>query len=301
MRLGTSSNLFGQKRRSNDILPYREQVMRSYEAGFKVFSIGFASAFNGNGELAKDNWEEIIYDLGNEAANHGIEFSQSHAPYSSDFFLYGKQPSQETIERFNEIMRRSILASEMLGVKWVTIHPLDDNINTEFETDVIAKTNIDFFSPWFEMAKKHNVGFALENVTEFDRARIRRRFGATTDDLLAVVDTINDDAFGITWDFGHANNMIKDQCRQLRKLGKRIKATQVQDNKGVYDSHLAPFVGGTVSWESIMPCLKEIGYEGDFILECHGFMNQFPEELKLSAAKLAYDFGMYCMKLYEQA
>ena len=95
--------------------------------------------------------------------------------------------------------------------------------------------------------------------------------------------------------------MIKDQCRQLRKLGKRIKATHVQDNKGVVDSHLIPFVGGDIPWESIMPCLKEIGYEGDFIFETQSFMNQFPEELKLSAARLAYDFGMYCMKLYDEA
>ena len=46
-----------------------------------------------------------------------------------------------------------------------------------------------------------------------------------------------------------------------------------------------------------MPVLK-IGYAGDFILECHSFM-KVPDTLRQSAARLAYNFGMYCMDIYE--
>jgi sugar phosphate isomerase/epimerase len=75
----------------------------------------------------------------------------------------------------------------------------------------------------------------------------------------------------------------------------------VQDNNGKSDAHLIPFVGGNIAWESIMPCLKEIGYGGDFMLEAHNYTKQLPQELWMSAGKLAYEFGTYCMEMYHRA
>lgn len=303
MKLGTSTNLFARKRLGKTELPYAEQMQKCYDAGFRVLDICFCDAIRPGKEddLAADDWEKRIASLADGAAKLGVTFTQSHAPFFGNFYIYGKQPTEEFKEMFFEMTRRAIIAGEMLGVKWMTVHPIDDNIHTEFERDVIKKTNLEFYTPWVELAKKHNVGVAIENMAEFDRAKIRRYYCSDTDDLCDLVDAFADSSVGITWDFGHAKMMIDDQCRQLRKIGKRLKATHVQDNNGSTDSHLIPFVGGNIKWEQIMPCLKEIGYEGDFVYECHSFMNEIPDALRPSAARLAYEFGMYCMDMYAKA
>lgn len=303
MKLGTSTNLFARKRLGKTALPYIEQTTMCHDAGFKVLDLCFCDSVrpSKNDDLAADDWEKRIDALADHAAKLGVEFTQSHAPFFGNFFIHGKQPDAEYIEMFNEMMRRAVIASGKLGIKWMTVHPHNDNVNTEFELNIIKKTNMDFYAPWLELAKKHNIGLSIENMAEFDRAKIRRYYCSDTDELIDIVDSFNDEAFGVTWDFGHAKMMINDQCRQLRKLGKRLKATHVQDNMGEIDSHLIPFVGGSIKWEEVMPCLKEIGYTGDFMFECHSFMNEIPDALRPSAAKLAYDFGTYCMGLYEKA
>ena len=44
-----------------------------------------------------------------------------------------------------------------------------------------------------------------------------------------------------------------------------------------------------------------IGYGGDFMLEAHHYTKQLPQELWMSAGKLAYEFGTYCMEMYHRA
>lgn len=303
MRLGTSTNLFAQHRLSSEKPPYIEQLRFCHDAGFKVLDLGLGTTTKKpkkQEDLKSPDWEAKIDELANEATKLGVEYTQAHSPIYGDFFIKGAQPDAEFVEFYNEMMRRSIIACEKLGIKWMTIHPLCDNVHTEFELDVIKKTNIEFFSPWVEFAKKHNLGIAFENMTELNNIQVRR-YCSSTDELIDLVDTFNDPSVGITWDFGHARVMYNDQPRQLRRIGKRLKSTHVQDTTNTRDAHLIPFVGGNVDWESIMPCLKEIGYEGDFMLETHLFMNQVPDALRLSAAQLAYDFGMYCMELYDKA
>lgn len=304
MRLGTSTNLFAQHRLNSEKPPYIEQLRFCREAGFKVLDLGLGTTTKKpkkQEDLKAPDWEARIDALANEAAKLGVDFTQAHSPICGDFFIKGAQPDAEFTEFYNEMMRRSIIACEKLGIKWMTVHPLSDNVHTEFELDVIKNTNIEFFSPWVDLAKKHHVGIAFENMPEKADSVQVRRYCSSADELIDLVDTFNDPAVGITWDFGHAKMMYNDQPRQLRKLGKRLKATHVQDTNASRDSHLIPFVGGSVAWEDIMPCLKEIGYEGDFVFECHRFMNEVPDALRMSAAKLAYDFGMYCMDLYDKA
>ena len=50
-----------------------------------------------------------------------------------------------------------------------------------------------------------------------------------------------------------------------------------------------------------MPLLKEIGYEGDFTYEVHGFFSGLPDELRVRAGKFAYEVGQYLIGLYEKA
>lgn len=303
MRLGVMTNLFRARRRGQPGHNYIEQVRLCAAAGFRVLDLNVTdSARPGSqSDLAGDDWEAKIDALGEEAAKLGVSFSQAHAPYNGNLFIYGRQPDEDYFALFREMSRRCVIAAGRLGIKRITIHPLTDTVNTEYDNGIQKRTNIEFYSPMMELAKACGTGLAVENIAEVDLTRARRTYCANTDDLIDLVDTVRDPVLGVCWDFGHARMMFSDQPRQLRKIGRRLCATHVQDNTGRRDSHLIPFVGGNIRWEEIMPVLKEIGYAGDFILECHSFMKEVPDTLRQSAARLAYNFGMYCMDIYERA
>lgn len=304
MHLSTSTCLFPSHRQGGRT-PILETIDLCYDAGFRRMDLNFGGAGNirGGSELCADDWEAKIDAIGNRAAELGITFTQSHLPFDSNLYRNDVSPALTDEYRtwFRESTRRAILASSRLGVKWMVAHGQTATIEDVMNMEANVSANLDFFGWQLELAKKCGSGIALENMAEFNPQKTKRRFTALVEEQIAVIDTVNDPAFGGAWDFGHAELVYRDQTVPLRKLGKRLKATHVQENDKAHDDHFIPFVRGTTPWEKIMPLLKEIGYEGDFTYEVHGFMNGVPDALRPRAARFAYEVGMYCIKLYDEA
>lgn len=308
MRIGTSTTLYLRKRGEEKNRPYIEQLRFCCEAGFRVFDFSgyFSTRPKAMDELSLDNWKDTIYNLANEAAKLGAEFSQSHLPFYGSMFIKGKQLTSEAKKLYEEMTYRTIEACKILGVKWATIHPLTDNINAECDNEVNMKSTREYYAPFIEKAISSNVGICYENMYAHNVINpldtLRRRYCASAEELCELVDSYKSDKIGVTWDFGHSRIMgHADQSRELEFVGKRLKATHVQDNSGQKDSHLIPFLGGDIKWEKIMPTLKKIGYKGDFVLEAHTYMYNMPDELCSSAAALAYKLTSKCIEFYEKA
>ncbi len=299
MRLGAFTAIYARKRGESGETSYIEQMQMCKKVGFDVQNLCmyYSGSSAGTGEIRLPDWEARIHALREAADKEGVVFSQTHAPGRVEPFIKELRPSDEEVEHYKELLRRSIIASSIIGAKWVTVHPFNDNINGEQDVEVNTKTNIEFYSPYVELAKKHGVGLAIENMARFPKySMIKRPFCMSAEELSNLIDAFGDEAVGATWDFGHANMVMRNQPAALRILGKRLKATHVQDCKGI-DAHLIPFIGGNIKWEEIMPVLVEIGYEGDFILESASFMKNVPVELWETAGKFAYEMGSYCMSL----
>lgn len=303
MELGIMTNIYrvytkdADGKRSNS---YMDQLTQLADAGFRVADLNTCASVRGvRDDLAADDWERRIEQLGDEATRRGVRFSQAHAPFNGDLFLYKKQPDAQYVELFREMTRRCIVASARLGINWVTVHPLTDTVNTEYDGAAQLATNHRFYEEFVELAAQVGTGIAFENMPEMavSNDSFTRRYGANVDDLEDILNSFAGAPVGVCWDFGHGRMSFGDQPRQMRRLGSRLKATHVHDNKGERDSHLIPFVGGNIKWELIMPTLREIGYEGDFVLESHKFMENVPEALRPSASRLMREFGEYCMKL----
>lgn len=144
---------------------------------------------------------------------------------------------------------------------------------------------------------KKDVGIAYENMIEYPE---RRKFTARAEELAELIDSYGDSRIGACWDFGHGNRIYNDLSRPLKILGKRLVALHVNDNTGISDLHLPPFLG-TINWEGVMRTLKKIEYAGDFTYEIYGFTKLMPDCLKDAAAKMAYEIGMYCLYIFDQA
>ncbi len=299
MELGAMLSIYRYRRGETACRPYAEQLQYCYDAGFRVVDVNVTASTRGQGDqMAADDWERTMTALADRCAALGVRVAQMHAPYNANFFLRGQRPTEEYITMFREMNLRTVKAAAILGAPWIVVHPLTDTVNTEYDNDIQKRTNIEFYSEMLEAAKRAGVGLAFENMAEFKREKARRLYCAATDELIDLVDTVGHDVAGVCWDFGHARELYADQPRQLRKIGGRLKATHVHDNKGERDSHLIPFVGGDIKWEAIMPTLREIGYTGDFVFETHSYMMHLPEELRPAAGKLMHEFGEYCMEMY---
>jgi sugar phosphate isomerase/epimerase len=294
MRLSTSTNIFAVNR-TGPLTDIIECMRKCAEIGYKVMDINLRFIKFDEFFLNKDNWEEEVDKIGNEAAKLGIEFSQSHIPYYNLDQVDEYLVNPELHAWFEEMCLRAYHASAMLGVKWAAAHGF--TATEENCTHKASKQkNHDYFGPYIEVAKKLGLGIAIENMCDFHGSIIPRRYTATYEELVDLVDSFNDPSVGICWDFGHANVMEYDQCEAIRYIGKRLKATHVNDNFGLLDIHTLPFAG-KIEWEGIMKTLTEIGYEGDFTYEIHGFVDRMPKELKESAVKFSYEVGQYLLSL----
>lgn len=291
MRLSTSTNTFSGLP-GGGYIAYKESMKRCYDVGYRVLDINFCQSINGRSDLFKDNWQELIEELKEEADQLGVEFSQSHPVFVGGHIL---DHDEEKQERYHEMMRRSMIASSILGVKWAVLHPTQAR-DTEFDTKANVEENMKMHDEAVNLALKLGVGIAFENMIEGPRTK--RRFSSHAGELVELIDAYNDSRIGACWDFGHGNYLYKDQSIALRTLGKRLKALHVNDNDGTGDYHMFPF-HGTVDWHKVLPVLAEIGYEGDFTYETHGEFSKLPDSLRDQVAQAGVEIAKYCVSVIE--
>lgn len=303
MELATSTCLFPSKRLGGRI-SLVDSIKMCYECGYRNIDLNFCAASNkaSGHELSGNDWEKKVDEIGELGSKLNIKFTQSHAPFDSNFWRNDdKGTTAEKREWYMETVHRSIIASARLGVKWAIIHAQTDSLRGDMSFEQNIKSNIEFYTPIVEWAKKYGTGIAVENMAEFDPIKTKHRFTATVEEQIAIIDALNDEAVGGCWDFGHAEMVYKNQVTPLRKLGKRLKATHVQESDGQNDNHYLPFVLGTTNWEELMPLLKEINYQGDFTFEIHGSYKHIPDDLLIETGKFSYKVGMYLIDLYNKA
>ena len=293
MRLSTSTNIAA-------FLPGRKNgfdfcVELCAAAGYKCLDLNLCEAMNPDSRMRGDAWEDYVRDIALLGKRWGVEFRQSHLPYYDIF----AQNDPAKIKLMEELIRRSIIASAELGVKWAVAHP-----GTLYSAGPCAakslEKNIEYYSLHLETAKKAGVGIALENDFEYQGQARRRIFGAYIPELCELADAFNDSHIGVCYDFGHANLCGGFHRENLKIIGKRLKATHVQDNHFLNDDHLMPFFGKT-DWAGAMAGLAETGYDGDLTYEIQEFARYMPNELKHLAVELSVKIGNYLLELFEKA
>jgi sugar phosphate isomerase/epimerase len=284
VRLSTSTNILDYVPDKREPVPVEECLRRCSQAGYKVMDMNFCDQSGEGRPLTKDNWKDWVNKVGEAAQKYHIMFSQSHT-----LFYNVCDHSIKEREDYEELVRRAIIGSGMLGVKWIVIHA--GTVNEQgYSFRESMKRNHEYFLPHIELAQKYNCGIAIENLPENDRKN--REFAAAVEELLELVDSFDDSSVGICWDFGHAHLTDENQEKSLRRIGHRLKATHVADNHGNFDEHLAPFYGN-IDWYPLMKVLTEINYAGDFTFEIHSFMRKFPDALRDHLLVHTYDLGQY--------
>lgn len=294
MELSTSTNICAFQR-GRARLPVEFSIETCARAGYRVLDINFCMAMNPESPMRGPDWEKYVRSIGELARRCGIRFNQSHLPY---YDVAEKQGTDEA-RLMEELIRRSIRGTAMLGARWAVTHPF-----TIYEAGMDARlsreANLAYYAPHAALARENGVGLALENDFEYLGSQ-RRVYCADVHELAELCDAFGDpEHVGACYDFGHANLTGGFHRQNLNVLGARLKAVHVQDNHGRDDEHLLPFFG-SINWEEAMLGLAESGYAGDLTFEIQEYGRYLPKDLKYLAVEQSLTVGRRLISLYEKA
>ena len=294
MELSTSTNLCAFTR-GRERMPVSFCIDTLADAGYRVLDMNFCVAMNPDSPMRTENWQDYVEEIRRHAERRGIVFRQSHLPY----YDVDRCRGTEKAEEMEELIRRSILGSARLGVRWAVTHPFTVYSCADDPARCLQE-NREYYAPHVALAKENGLGIALE--TDFDLPE-QKIYCSTIGELTELCDAFGDvQAVGICYDFGHAQLQAdkRSHREKLREIGTRLKAVHVQDNHGQEDEHLLPFFG-SIDWENAMAGLADIGYAGDLTFEIQEFGRSLPADLKHLSAELSIAVGQRLREYYIQA
>ncbi|MBE6606062.1 MAG: sugar phosphate isomerase/epimerase [Ruminococcaceae bacterium] len=259
------------------------------ERTIDLFSDAGFEAIDFNADLEEyhtDAHDENFYKRIRQYANEkGVAFEQTHAPFDPTFL-----DEEKTKRRFEEIVK-SMKHSFLLGAKMVVVHPcrhLDCN-KGKHEYELMFEYNYSFYKKLIPYAEEYGVKVAIENNPQ--------SVTKSPEGLIELMKALNNKAFTVCYDVGHANICAQDPAEMARKLGSLIGCIHVHDNDGIHDNHTLPYQG-IIDWESVMCALAEGGYEGNMNYEAGIFVNRVPLDLRPESAKYMAKVGKYLIERF---
>lgn len=207
-----------------------------------------------------DDWKRIVSEMAERAAQKDVLLEMGHLPFNK---LLRADGTADT-EQFHKNMLLSIEAAGYIGIKHAVIHPKGDRKSNRDNYEAELAANIEYMTPYVELAEKVGVKLAFENMrSPFEAEGFHRNF-STADELILLADHFG---HGICWDFGHAHTTGLTQSEELRKIGSRLLCLHVNDNHAGGDEHLLPYFG-TINWTDAMQGLGDINFAYCFNYEC---------------------------------
>ena len=261
-----------------DVLGLEKTIDLFSEVGFEAIDFNLDKEPYYADTLDQDFFKSITA----YAADKGIAFTQTHAPFPSGF------PEEESNQRrFAEIVT-AIKHASWLGAKMIVVHPTK-HIDYKENYDAALAWNLDFYRRLIPYAEEFGIQIAIENI--------RGTLTETPQGLLTLLQLLDDPVFTVCCDVGHANICGVDPVDLIRQLGSRIGCTHIHDNDGTRDAHTLPYCG-TIDWERVMQAFAEIGYEGNLNYEAGRFLTNVPAELRDESARYMAAVGKHLIQRY---
>lgn len=292
MILSTTTAIYRDRPEGMCLIPVQDSIRRLHKAGFRDVDINFNQMSKRNLELTQPDWQGWAEETARLLQELGMTALQCHVPFYN--VLEPKViPDPDHTEK---IIQRALVAAGKMGVKTAVIHPGTFFGENSYRRNLQA--NAEYLKPRLDAAAAQGISLAVENL--FDRRDqwgFPRKFAGQTEALLDLCALLEGDHpnIGICWDYGHANIQGYDQVQAMELIGKRLLATHVNDNFGVTDDHLIPYMGN-IKWVPIMQALKRIDYRGAFAFETHRLTNTMAEDMVDDALRFAYAVGSHLLR-----
>lgn len=206
--------------------------------------------------MTEEEWEAKIMADKKAAEEAGVTIWQIHGPWR---YPPRDETAEHRAERL-ETMKRSIRLTGKMGVKYWVIHPIMPfgTANDPYP-EVFWQMNMDFFRQLLPVAKEAGVVICYENMP------MKGLTISTPEKTLEFIREMNDENFKFCLDTGHANVWGISAGDAVRMAGDDLKVLHIHDNKW-RDDHLYPTMG-TVNWKDFVQSLRDINYDGVFMME----------------------------------
>ncbi len=275
-----------------EFLPHRA-VEICAKAGFRRMEYNFLTGPAGQKPLCKDHWRDNVSALKETLDKWGMAVPYTH----NAWFLMAHCKGPEDLALKEEMARRSVEASAMLGAKMMVVHTQSVYDEAGYHPAKTDEYNKAFFSEMGDLAARWGLTLAVENVFPIPGAIDN---GCYPEELAQLMQTLNDPLFGICWDLGHANMAKLDHSAALRTVAPWLRHIHANDNKGKTDEHTLPGYG-TVPWDKVMATLGEIGYRGDMTLSVRAFAQTSLPQTQEAALRLLHTTGTALLHLLPTA
>lgn len=294
MKLSITSNAVYGVRTDDKVQFLPEQgIAQCAQAGFQYMEYNFLNGPANDKILATDDWRDRVGRIDRVLKEYKLT-----VPYTHDYwYLLSAAKDQADIACKDEMVRRSVEASHILGSRKMVVHTQSVYDADGYNPQKTWEYNMAFFSEMGDLAAAHGVELLVENL--FPIAGMID-FSSYAEELAELMQRLNDPMFGICWDFGHANMAKVDHEKALDTVAPWLQLLHVDDNQAKTDDHTVPGFG-TVPWERVMRKLKNIGYCGDLNLSVRTFARTTLPDQQVLALRYLHSVGTDLIRMFEEA
>ena len=232
-----------------------ERIRELYRAGFRYIDLSMYS-ITPECDYMKDDWQEPVYRIKKIADELGMQFVQAHSP--------GGNPLSTDPAHVDFLLKatlRSIEICGLLGIKNTVVH---GGYAQGLSKEEWFRKNKEFYEKLFLVMERCGVNVLCENSTKSNMGDLY--FINTGRDMLEFIQYVNHPQIHACWDTGHAN-CEGSQYNEIMALGNELYAIHYNDNHGVKDDHIAPFLG-RLNHDEVISALIDANFQGFFTLEC---------------------------------
>lgn len=250
MKLATTTEDFGFYCHSDE-----ERIRELHRAGFRYVDLSLYS-LTPDSSYMQEGWRDSVKRLQAVADELEMQFVQAHSQ--------GGNPLSDDPEHVDFLLKatlRSIEICELLGIKNTVVH---NGFAKDIGKEEWFVQNKAFYEKLFPTMERCGVNVLYENST---KANMKDRYFINSGkDMREFIEYVDHPQIHGCWDTGHAN-CEGNQCDDILAIGDELFAIHYNDNHGIKDEHLAPFLG-TLNHDEVISALIDVNFNGYFTLEC---------------------------------
>ena len=232
-----------------------EKIRELHRAGFRYIDFNMY-AFTPDCSYMQDGWRDEIKKLKDLAESLDMKFVQAHSQGGN-----GLSDDKAHVDFLIKATIRSIEICEMLGIPNTVVH---NGVELGLSKEQWFEKNKTFYKKLFPAMERCGVNVLCENSTKSNMGSCY--FINTGEDMREFIKYVDHPMIHGCWDTGHAN-CEGSQYNEIMALGDELYAIHYNDNRGIKDEHLAPFLG-TLNHDEVVTALIDVGFKGFFTLEC---------------------------------
>ncbi len=241
-----------------------DRIRELHKAGFRYIDLSMYS-FTPDCVYMQENWKDAVRKLQALAGELGMQFVQAHSQ--------GGNPLSDDPEHLDFLLKatlRSIEICEMLGIKNTVVH---NGCREGLSKEAWFAENKAFYEKLLPTAERCGVNILCENSTASNMGTAY--FINTGKDMREFIEYVDHPLVHACWDTGHAN-CEGSQYDEIMALGDELYAIHYNDNHGMKDDHVAPFLG-RLNHDEVISALIDVDFKGYFTLECDSSLVRYDQ------------------------